>query len=74
MFGKQCWPVLPGLETALQSKYKRALVNSKFRFDFESFDLKFELKFGNSNEIINFPLKLQNSSLEVSEYLMMSGT
>ena len=28
----------------LQSKYiKRALVNSKFQFDVESFDLKFEL-------------------------------
>ena len=44
----------------LQSKYiKHALVNSKFRFDVESFDLKFELKFGNSNESTNFPLKLQ---------------
>ena len=31
----------------LRSKYiKRALVNSKFRFDVENFDLKFELKFG----------------------------
>ena len=59
----------------LQSKYvKRAFVNSEFRFDVESFDLKFELKFGNSNESTNFPLKLQNSSLEVSAYLMMSGT
>ena len=59
----------------LRSKYiKRALVNSKFRFDVESFDLKFELKFGNSNESINFPLKLQNLSLGVSAYLMMSGT
>ena len=59
----------------LRSKYiKRALVNSKFSFDVESFDLKFGLKFGNSNESTNFPLKLQNSSLEVSAYLMMSAT
>ena len=43
----------------LQSKYnKRALVNSKFRIDVESFDLKFELKIGNPNESINFVLKL----------------
>ena len=56
----------------LRSKHiKRALVNSKFRFDVESFDLKFELKFGNSNESTNFPLKRQNSSLGVSAYLMM---
>ena len=60
---------------SLQSKYiKRALVNAKFRFDVESFDLKFELKFGNSNESTNFPLKLQNSNLGVSAYRMMSGT
>ena len=59
----------------LQSKYiKRAVVNSKFPFDVENFDLKFELKFGNSNESTNFPLKLQNSSLGVSAYLIMSGT
>ena len=43
-----------------------ALVNSKFRFDVESFDLKFELISGNSNESTNLPLKLQNSSLGVS--------
>ena len=62
-------------QNALQSKYiKRALVNSKFRFDVENFDLKFELKFGNSNECTNFTLKLQNSSLVVSAYLMMGGT
>ena len=61
--------------TVLHSKYiKRALVNLKFQFDVESFNLKFELKFGNSNESTNFPLKLQNSSLGVSAYLMMSGT
>ena len=61
--------------SVLQSKYiKGALVNSKFRFDVESFDLKFELKIGNSNESINFLLKLQNSSLGVSAYLMMGGT
>ena len=59
----------------LQLKYiKRALVNTKFRFDVESFDLKFELKFGNSNESYNFPFKFQNSSFGVSTYLMMSGT
>ena len=46
----------------------------KFRFDVESFHLKFELKFGNSNKSTNFPLKLQNSSLGVSAYLIMSGT
>ena len=34
----------------------------------------FEIKFGNSNESTNFPLKLQNSSLGVSAYLMMSRT
>ena len=53
---------------------KCALVNAKFRFDVESFDLKFELKFGNSNQSTNFPLKLQNSNLGVSAYLMTSGT
>ena len=59
----------------LQSKYiKRAIVNSTFQFDVESFDLKFESKFGNSNESTNFPLKLQNPNLGVSAYLMMSGT
>ena len=59
----------------LQSKdIKRALVNSKFQFDVESFDLKSELKFGNSNKSTNFPLKLQNSILGVSAYLIMSGT
>ena len=60
---------------ALQSKYiKRALVNSKFQIDVENFDLKFESKFGNSNESTKLPLKLQNSSLGISAYLMMSGT
>ena len=69
------FPDILSPELFLQSKYiKRALVNSKFRFDVESFDLKFELKFGNSNESTNFPLKLQNSSLGVSAYFMMSGT
>ena len=59
----------------LQSKYiKHALVNSKFGFDVESLDLKFELIFGNSNESTNFSLKLQNSCLGVSAYLTMSGT
>ena len=51
-----------------------ALVNLKFRYDVESFDLKVEVKFGNSNENTNFALKLQNSSLGVSAYFMMSGT
>ena len=69
------WAMILKMMTVLHSKYiKRPLVNLKFQFDVESFNLKFELKFGNSNESTNFPLKLQNSSLGVSAYLMMSGT
>ena len=42
-----------------------ALVNSNIQLDVRSFDLKFQFKFGISNEIAKFPMNLQNSTLEI---------
>ena len=50
-----------------------ALVNSNFQLDVGSFNLRVSV-FGTSNEITKFPMNLQNSTLEISESLMMSGT
>ena len=61
----------------LQSKYiKHVIVNSKFQFDVESFNLKFHFKFGVSNEstYTNFRMNLQNSEfMGISVSLMTNG-
>ena len=51
----------------LESKYiKLALVNSKFRFDVESFDLKFYLKYQLSSETSKF--KFGSFSISYDEW------
>ena len=52
----------------------RILVKLDFQLNVGSLDLMFQFQFGSSNEIPKFPMNLQNSNLEISASLMMSGT
>ena len=53
----------------------RALVNFNFQLDVGSYDMRFQFQVGISNGIIEYPMNLQNLSLEIqSASLMMSGT